>query len=341
MKKLLAFLLSLVLVLSMCSCDFSAQKEEPKAFDTTQTQAMASNYKIITKIDHCALEPDDKLHMTDEDELFYKELMDSMRARKSQVTLSENKDQNEFYIDLLKQSPYFFFVDEYKLSGNKVEFSYKYEKTQQEEMLSFIDEKFLDIVNSNATKDDNTLDIILNIHSAVARSMTYDHSRTDNKQLTSSLFQYPCDEIYKALKTEKSVCYGFAYTLRFALLQAGIDCFCVYGPCRNQGEGHMWNIFKYDDEFFTCDSAWDRSDGGYAQLAHFGKTEKEREVDSLFISGYSSTFFEEYGEITCTDERFRIFRDIDRYTFVNTHTYFLETFDCDEYVFDTQTFTMK
>ena len=342
MKKLTAFFLSLLLMLSLCSCDVMPKKEIDNTKATQQqSQSDDTEYKIITQIDHCAVEPDDKLHMTDEDEEYYKKLMNAMLQQNPSVILSDSKKSNEFYIDLLRQSPYFFFVDEYKLSGNEVQFSYKYEKDEQDKKLNFIDEKFLNIVNTNASEDDNTLDTILNIHGAVARSMTYDHKRTDNKELDSELFQYPSDEIYKALKTEESLCYGFAYTLRFALLQAGIDCFCVYGPCRNRGEAHMWNIFKYNGKFYTCDSAWDRSDGGYAQLAHFGKTEREREVDSLYISGYSSTFFEEYGEIECTDDSFRMFRDVDRYTFVNTHTYFLETFDYEEYIFDTETFTLE
>ena len=341
MKKLTAFFLSLALVLMLCSCDITPQSKEQENTKATQIDSTENEYKIITEIDHCAVEPDDKLHMTSDDEKYYEKLMDAMLNQEMSVALSDDSKQNEFYIDLLRQSPYFFFVDEYTLNENEVKFSYKYEKDEQDKKLNFIDEKFLDIVNSHASEDDNTLDRILNIHGAVARAMTYDHKRQDNKELTSPLFLYPDDEIYKAFKTEKSLCYGFAYTLRFALLQAGIDCFCVYGPCRNQGEGHMWNIFKYNGKFYTCDSAWDRSDGGYAQLAHFGKTEKEREVDSLYISGYSSTFFEEYGQIECTDDMFKIFRDIDRYTYVNTHTYFLESFDYDEYTFDTETFTMQ
>ncbi len=337
MKKITACLLCVIVLFSMCSCNINPMNNQ----EPTTTVSENHEYMIITQIDHCAVEPDDKLHMSDEDEEFYRKLMDAMLSQEDSVKLSDDSSKNEYYLDLLKQSPYFFFVKKYEMDKNKVNFTYKYEKTEQDKKLKFIDEKFLDIVNSHADKDDNTLDRILNIHSAVAHGMTYDHARTDNKQLDSPLFQYPADEIYKGLKTGKSLCYGFAYTLRFAFLQAGIDCFCVYGPCRYHGEGHMWNIFKYDGEFFTCDSAWDRSDDGYAQLAHFGKTEKERKVDTLSISGYSSTFFEEYGEITCTDERFKIFRNIDRYSIYDTHQYYLVDFEQNNYMFNTETFTIK
>lgn len=299
------------------------------------------DYQIISEIDHCAVEPDDKLHMTDSDRANYKKLMNALLTRKDSVKLSNDKDKNEYYIDLLMQSPYYFFADSCVLSGDTVTFAYAYSKEEQQDMLTFLDSKFLDIVNSNASADDNELDKILNIYGAVARSMTYDHTRKDNKQLDSALFNYPDDEIYKALKDEKSVCYGFAYTLRFALLQAGIDCFCVYGPCSSHGEGHMWNIFKWEDKFYTCDSAWDRSDDGYAQLFHFGKTDKEREADTLERTGFSSAFFDEYGEVECTDETFKMFRGVDRYTYISPHKYYIVYFDKKEAVLDTQTLKMK
>lgn len=334
MKKITAVLLCICMLFLMCSCNIQNKIQ-------SATEPDHNEYMIITQIDHCVVEPDDKLHMTDEDEEFYRKLMDAMLEQKESVKLSDDSSKNEYYLDLLKQSPYFFFVDKYETDNNCVTFTYKYAKEEQDKKLKFIDEKFLDIVNSHANKDDNTLDRILNIHWAVAHSMTYDHARTDNKQLDSPLFQYPSDEIYKGLKTGESLCYGFAYTLRFAFLQAGIDCFCVYGPCTYHGEGHMWNVFKYDGEFFTCDSAWDRSDDGYAQLAHFGKTEKERKVDTLTISGFSSTFFEEYGKVECTDDRFKIFRNVDRYSLYDTHQYYLVDFEQNSYMFNTETFTIK
>ena len=114
MKKLTAFFLSLLLMLSLCSCDVMPEQEESGNTKATQTESTESEYKIITQIDHCAVEPDDKLHMTDEDKAHYEKLMNAMLSQEPVVTLSDSKESNEFYIDLLRQSPYFFFVDEYK-----------------------------------------------------------------------------------------------------------------------------------------------------------------------------------------------------------------------------------
>ncbi len=331
MKRLLCFIL-LCALLVLCGCESA---------DVGFIQGADNDYIAIHEIDHYVVEPDDKLHMSDDDRANYKKLMDALLSRKKSVKLSDDSVKNEYYIDLLKQSPYCFFADSYTLSSDTVTFTYAYSKDEQQDMLTFLDGKFLDIVNSNASADDNELDKTLNIYGAVARSMTYDHTRKDNKQLDSPLFNFPSDEVYKALKDEKSVCYGFAYTLRFALLQAGIDCFCVYGPCSSHGEGHMWNIFKWNDEFYTCDSAWDRSDDGYAQLFHFGKTDKEREADTLERTGFSSAFFDEYGKVECTDDTFKMFRGVDRFTYVSPHTYYIVYYDKDDAVFDTETLKMK
>ncbi len=336
MKHFLSLLLTFSLLLFMCSC------KESSSYNLSAVENTAEDcFKAVTEIDHCVVEPDDELHMTSSDKLYYKSLMDAMLSRKSKVTLSENQTQNEYYVDLLRQSPYYFFLSDCTLNGDTAYLNYAYSKAEQKEMLSFIDSTFLEIINTHAKKEDNTLDRILNVHGAVARYMTYDNERTTDKQLDSPLFRYPADEIYKALKNKKSVCYGFAYTLRFALLQLDIDCLCVYGPCSTRNEGHMWNIFKYNGNFYTCDSAWDRAGEGYAQLFHFGKTDKERESDYLTRTGFSSTFFDEYGKVECVDETFKIFRGVDRYSYVNTHTYYIVDYNNKEYLFNTETMEIK
>ncbi|MBQ7133153.1 MAG: hypothetical protein IJO20_01505 [Ruminococcus sp.] len=335
MKQLLSLLLTLSLLLFLCSC------KEGTPNTSTDISTTETPYRAITEINHYVVEPDDKLHMSEADELHYKALMDGMLSRKSEVSLSKDKTRNKYYIDLLRQSPYYFFLSDCTLEDDTAHLSYAYSEDEQKKMLSFIDSTFLNLINTHANQEDNTLDKILNVHGAVARYMTYDNERTTDKQLDSPLFKYPDDEIYKALRDKKSVCYGFAYTLRFALLQLGIDCFCVYGPCSAREEGHMWNIFRYNDKFYTCDSAWDRADEGYAQLFHFGKTDKERESDYLTRTGFSSTFFEEYGEIKCVDETFRIFRGVDRYTYASIHSYYIVDYDGNEYIFNTETMEMK
>ena len=331
----------LVVVMTFC-CLFGCSKSSDITADVKQTMPQVNTYKAIKKIDPCVVEPDDSLVMTDDDKKYYRILMEALLNRKESVTLSDNRQSNLYYIDLLKQSPYYFFAESCTLNGNTAEFVFAYSSQEQEQMQKLIDDKFLEIVNSNASENDNELDIILKIYSAVSSSMNYDSERHDNKRLGSQLFYYPEDEIYEGFKNKKCLCQAFAYTLRFALLQRGIDCFCVYGKCTDREDAHMWNIFRYNGKFYTCDSTWDRKNEDKSpKLYHFGKTEKERIADNLTMVDYSSQYFDEYGKIECVDETFKIFRSIGFYEYIDEHTYRLKDWDGKEYTFDSQTLKIK
>lgn len=331
--KTTAFLLAVCLLLSACSASAPA-KEEAEAPTEYRT-----SYTPITQIDHCVLEPDDRARLSENDKLAFRLLMDSMLTRRNEVTLAPDTVSVNDLLDLLRESPYYYFLRKAEVDGNTVRFAYAYFPEKQQQMLDFIDEQMLRIANHEASEGDNTLDVILKVYLAVTHEMTYDNERTDNKELGSPLFIYPADEIYKALRDKKSLCYGFAYVMRFALLQRGIDCFCVYGLCNAHNDGHEWIIFRYDDTYFHCDPAWDRVSNDYAKLVHFGKTDREREVDTLDMEDYSSCHDPSFGEVNCTDDRFSLLRGIVRFTYVNGHRYCMTDREEKEYFFDTESFS--
>lgn len=329
MKKL-SFLLCFLILFNLCSCAGVNTTDESK-----------TEYKRIDEINHYAVEADDSAYMSDSDHKLYKKLIDAMLSYKDSVRLSDDKKQNEYVFDLLRQSPYYFFAKDSELVDETVYFDYSYAKQEQSIMLDFMDEQLLSIINSEARATDNELDVILKIYAAVSRKIGYDHKREDNKQLGSPLFDYPDDEVYKALKTEKSLCFGFAYTLRFALLQVGVDCFCQYGQCTNRNQAHMWNIFEYNGQFYTCDSAWDRADDDFAKLFHFGKTDAERISDGLEVVADTINHEKAYGKVECTDKMFEVFRGIERYTYLSGHHYYMEDFAKGECEFDSELFVLK
>ena len=331
MKKIIVLLLTAALLLGACTA-----KE-------ITTEYAVPGYRAITQIDRCVTEPDESAVMTDADRDGYTALMEGMLAREDVVTPGGDGDSDriDFYLDLLRRSPYGFFVKTAVRDGQSVRFTYAYAASEQQKMLEEIDSAFLEIANTDAQPDDNELDVILKIYSAAAHRIRYDSEREDNKQLGSPLFDYPGDEVYKALTTGESLCYGFAYVMRFALLQRGIDAFCVYGECRAHNMGHEWVIFRYDGRFFHCDPAWDRSGEGYAKLLHFGKTDAERAADTIVPKEFASYHEPEYGKVVCDDDRFSIFRDIIRFTYVKDHRYYIEDRGGKGAIFDSQTFTIE
>ena len=326
-KTLLAILLAAVLLLSACG---SGTIEETR-----------SEYTSVIAIDPCAVEPDVRDRMTDGDRAAYRELMDAVLAQSPSVTLSPETVDINFLLDLLRRSPYGFFLSNASVDGDTVSLRCAYSADEQEQMRALIDDAFLEIVNSHASPEDNELDTILKLYSAVASRIDYDDFRTDNKELGSPLFDYPSDEIYKALTEGKALCYGFAYVLRFALLQRGIDCFCVYGQCHAHNSGHEWIVFRYDGAWFHCDPAWDRAGDFYPKLLHFGKTDAERAADTLEPRDFSDYHTAAYADLACTDNRFSIFRGMVRFSYVSGHRFRLEDREGKSCLFDTDTFVME
>ena len=299
-------------------------------------------YKRIDRINHYAVEPDKNAAMDNKDRKYFYKLVDAMINYKDSVKLNTINKKNELYLESLKQSPYYFLVKDSTLSDRYVKFSYKYTKDEHESIINYMDEQFLDIVNCNAQQDDNSLDTILKIYSCVANRFEYDHSREEDYQLDLPIFTYPSDEVYKAFQTNKGVCFSFAYILNYSLLQAGIESFCIHGTCHAHNQAHMWNIFKYDEEYFHCDVVWDRSEeNGYAKLYHFGKTDAERTSDTLTSINFSATHYPPYSDIKCTDNRFSIFRGIQKFSYIGEHKFLVENFENKRSVFNTETFTIK
>lgn len=325
---------SLLILLAVLLCGCTAQPENRTRTDASQSAA----YTPLTEIDHYVTEPDERAVMSESDRSAYRQLMDAVLSRRESVTVSGDQEP-AFYLDLLRSSPYGYFLSDVTITGDTFALSYAYSAEEQAQMLAFIDGEFLKIANTDADPEDNELDIILKIYSAVTNRLDYDLEREDNKQLGSDLFDHPADEIYQALKTGKSLCYGFAYLMRFALQQRGIDCFCVYGECRAHEMGHEWILFSYDGAFFHCDPSWDRANGVYPKLRHFGKTDEERVADTLEPRDFSEYHYAAYGTVTCTDERFSIFRDVTHFSYVSPHRFYIETSEGESHIFDTSDFS--
>ena len=341
MKRVfLSLLLTAAVLLSACS-----GQEEAKEPTAPPSQLMTTEYPAepaagIAAIDHCAVEPDERAAMSDSDRAQYRRLMDAMLGREERVTLDTQPSRMDFLLELLHESPYYFFTSDVRVSGTTVAFTYAFSAREQQEMLDFMDGELLGIANSSASPEDNALDTILKIYAAVGGRISYDTEREDNKQLGSPLFDYPADELYKALRDGRSLCYGFAYVMRYALLQRGIDAFCVYGECTARGMAHEWVIFCCDGSYFHCDPAWDRGEGT-AKLLYFGATDRERALDTLMPRDFADYHDPAYGVVVCDDERFSVFRGIVSYFSLGAHRFLLEDRKGNRTVFNTEDFSVK
>ena len=335
---MISLILAAALVLSACS----GQNDPPSPTEQTEPAAAApTEIAPITAIDHTVVEPDESAVMTPADREAFRQLMDAMLSRADSVTLDTDVQQTDFLLELLHESPYYFFVSDLTAEGTTVRFAYRYSQAEQTEMQRFMDTELLAIANHLSEPDDNALDVILKVYAAVCGRLEYDTDRNEDKQLGSPLFDYPADEVYRALRDNKCLCYGFAYVLRYALLQRGIDAFCVYGECRARDMGHEWVMIRWDDAYFHCDPAWDRASEGKAKLMHFGKTDAEREADTIALRPFAEYHCAGYAVPECTDGRFGIFRGAVCFTCLGDHRYRLEDRNGGVTIFDTRDFSVS
>ena len=326
MKKL-SFLLVTVMLATFVFCGCDHQKTE---------------YQIgFLRIDHAVVEPDEKAALSEEELHEYQKLVDAVIERKENFSFLCDSETAQFYKELLRENPYGFLLSDIAVGDNAFSLSYAYGKEEQDEIISFMDTTILSLLNQNYSEDDNKLDRILKLYYAVTGFLSYDHTTSDITPLSDSHLRYPDDSVYLALKTRITKCYGFSYLFDFLMLQNGYDCFAVYGVCHSRGDSHMWYLFEYDGEYFFCDPTWDRSEGGYSKLMHFGKTTDERTAESVEGVDFVLYHTEGYPAPVCTDRRFSIFRGISHFSCTEKHRFYMKDFDDNEYIFDTESFTME
>lgn len=303
-----------------------------------------SNTKPSTgfiRIDHAVIEPDEKAALSDTQQKEYQKLVDAVLERKDSFSFSCEKETAQFYIELLNENPYGFLLSDIYAENNSFSLSYAYSEEEQADIIELMDTQMLSLLNKNYDEQDNKLDRILKIYYAVTDFLNYDHSTSKITPLNDIHLRYPEDSVYLALKTKVTKCYGFAYLFTFLMLQNGYDCFSVYGVCHSRGDSHMWNLFEYDGAYFCCDPTWDRNEDGYSKLMHFGKTTEERLAETVEAVDFSSCHEEGYEAPVCTDKRFSIFRGIIRFSSSSDHSFYLQDFDDNEFLFDTESFTLK
>ena len=119
---MLSLLLVSVLLLGSCSAD-----KDPA--EPLQTETARESFSPIEEIDPCVVEPDERALMSDNDMIQYRRLMNAMLERQSEVTLSD-EDRIDFLMDLLRQSPYYYFLRSADIDADKVRFTYAYSAEQ-------------------------------------------------------------------------------------------------------------------------------------------------------------------------------------------------------------------
>lgn len=131
-------------------------------------------------------------------------------------------------------------------------------------------EEFVSEFVSGISKTESDYDKILYAYETIINHTEYDLNALNNQHIDS------------VIVGKKSVCGGYAKTMKFLLNRLGVECIYISGIAENdEGVGnHAWNIVKCEDAYYYVDSTW--GDPIYLEsLEEFDSEEKAISYDYL------------------------------------------------------------
>jgi hypothetical protein len=278
---------------------------------------------VLTEINHYFVPPDENAHMDDAAKENYRRLVDAVFRRDPEIRLSDSYDENLFSAYMLKECPYYFLVESLKFSGDHktILLTYAYSERVQTEMVRFLDDEFLSILNGMIRTEDNELERVLKVYRYFSHRIEYNYDWYYALHETEDPYLFPNIEVYEALKTNRGVCHSYSFLCNFALAQLNIDSFGVTGSLiADENEYHMWLLVKINGKFYYCDPTWDRTDDTRVGLNYFGMTQERRIASGVLPDGnFLQWHEEEYGDAVCDDLTFSIFEDVVDFSFTDNH----------------------
>lgn len=262
----------------------------------------------VTAINHYVIKSDIRACMSEETQALYCRVIDGIFARETRIPLSGDYDAALLIRYALKLSPYFFLLDSCDMTKDhrSLSVSYAYSQQEQADMVSYIDEEYLRMLNEAVTPDMSEMEKVLAVYHEFAQRIQYDYVWANENQGNWSLI--PDIGIYQALKSGYGACHTYTYLCQFALQQLGIECLPVSGKMADDPtQSHMWLLVRIDGKYYHCDPTWD-SRGKSVSLTYFGMTDQER-IESG-VKGFENSYDKRYGEVLCDNKRFARLRNV-------------------------------
>ena len=348
LKKMTALMVALIWVVSLLGCTAqqadehtaNPQQAESPAQEpvVSQEQSTVEREPVLKEINHYTMRNDETYFLTAQDQEYVKVLLEGVLNRAEFVALSKDYDANLRVLIAATENPYWFFVQ--KETFNKdhtgVYLTYQYGAEEQAQMLDFMDQEYLTILNSIITPEMNDTDKALAVHHYFGQRITYDYDWLDAMNMSDEKYLFPDIVVYEALKTGRGVCHTYSYLCEFALRQLGVECIRFMDDLNgNENDGHMWLLVKLDGTYYHMDTTWDSNGSDMVGLAHFGMTDEERQNDGFDLNLY--TMDSSYHGISCSDSRFQILRDVQDYEYLGNHRWKLYTDSGTEAVYHSDT----
>ena len=310
-KSILVLIITVLLVFS--GCGISNPNQDESKINTNTTVPATTEFKAIEKINHYVLNTDVQKCASSKVKKIYKKLVDAVYKRQEKIYLSKSYDDNLYALIILRSNPAYFVVKETSFFNNhqSIKMYYKYKKPEHDDILNFMDEEYLNILNEIIMPEANELDKVLAVYRYFSSRIEYDYDWLDGLNTTDEKYLYPDISVYEALKTNKGVCHSYSYLCHYAYQQLGINSFCVTGDMLDGSGEHMWLLVEIYGKYYHIDPAWDRGEDEQVGLRYFGLTDEERAND-LTIDYYIE-IDTNFGEVSCTDTAFSEFHGSDEF----------------------------
>lgn len=292
---------------------FKHQPESP-------SQAEKPQKPLFTEIDHYVINPVVNSFLSEEGKAVYPALIDGILNRQEEIRLTDDYDTNLALMLAARYTPYYFLVedDTFTRDHKSVRFTYAYNAEEQREKAAYIDQEYLNILNSCITPEMNDVERTLAVYGYFGSRISYDYAWLDELDMAEDKYLFPDIEVYDALKTNRGVCHSYTYLCEFALDQLGIECIRVDGLMKDEPDtGHMWLMVKLDGKYYHCDPTWDSHGDGTCGLEYFGMTDEERDASGIDME--SVMVDSAYGDVTANSVRFDDLHDITSFTMDAEH----------------------
>ncbi|MDE6412782.1 MAG: hypothetical protein K2K42_02640, partial [Eubacterium sp.] len=140
--------------------------------DTVPQDESSSSINLKT-INHCVINDNPDMQYSDEEILFYNAAMEAVLQYQQYMKISSDMKES---IWLLDNNPYIKVLADYEIADNEkaIKFKYNYSAEEHKQIVEYLDNAFLNIINTTITKNMTELEKILAIYHYFCTRISYD-----------------------------------------------------------------------------------------------------------------------------------------------------------------------
>lgn len=275
----------------------------------------------LTEIKYDLINYDDSVVLTPAQRTKYSKLVEAVKKRQVEISLSSSYDENLIYGMLIQKSPLSFLIKRIRYVNNYriINISYVYNKSQHDNAIKYVTNEYINLLNDIIYEDYNQVEKVLVIYRYFSDRINYNYDWYEYMKKSGNYYDYPEIKIYEALKNNYGVCHTYTYLMQLALHQFGFETInMVADVVGEENEAHSWLRVKIGNEFYNFDVTWESEESNKqakeSGLKYFGMTDEERNSQKKF------SWIDNNIQIKCNNKRFQSLHNIYNWSFSKDHT---------------------